>query len=105
MKDTGGPRAWISARQPAVLRAMRHYRGIYGRWANLVAPRRFSEKMLYKKLFDRRPMLAVWTDKLLVRDYVRDRLGTDRHLVPIIGVYDTAEQVRQLRKRCPTASS
>jgi len=72
---------------------MRRYRQAFGRWPNVVAPRRFSEKMLYKKLYDRRPVMAVWTDKLAVRDYVRDRLGTDRHLIPLLGVYDTADAV------------
>jgi hypothetical protein len=72
---------------------MRRYRQAFGRWPNVVAPRRFSEKMLYKKLYDQRPIMAVWTDKLAVRDHVRDRLGTDRHLIPLLGVYQTADEV------------
>ena len=35
---------------------------------------------------------AILTDKLLVRDYVADRLGSDV-LIPLLGVYESAEEV------------
>jgi len=38
---------------------------------NLDQPRGFNEKVLYKMLHDRRPLLTLFSDKLRVRDYVR----------------------------------
>lgn len=88
-----GPRSWLGRREPETLRIARVYRRVFGRWPNLVRPQTFSEKLLYKRLFDRRPLLKVWSDKLATRDYVRARLGTDQHLVPLIGVFDTPDEV------------
>ena len=42
---------------------------------NLKNPRSFSEKIIWKKVFDRNPLLPRVTDKLLVRDYIQEKLG------------------------------
>lgn len=49
----------------------------HGAYPNLFHPRSFSEKIQYRKLFDRRPELVTFADKFAVRDYVRQRLGND----------------------------
>jgi len=49
----------------------------HGAYPNILKPRSFSEKIQYRKLFDRRAILVKFADKLAVRDYVRDRLGSD----------------------------
>jgi hypothetical protein len=49
----------------------------HGAYPNILNPRSFSEKIQYRKLFDRRPILVKFADKLAVRDYVRDRVGGD----------------------------
>jgi len=49
----------------------RLYHAKLGTWPNLEAPRGFNEKILFKMLHDRRPMLTLFSDKLRVRDYVR----------------------------------
>lgn len=38
-------------------------------------PRTFTEKVQYKMLRDRRPLLVTFADKAAVRDYVADRIG------------------------------
>lgn len=40
-------------------------------------PRRYSEKIQWRKLFDANPLLATFCDKLLARDYIAARLGAD----------------------------
>ena len=49
----------------------RLYHAKFGTWPNLEAPRGFNEKILFKMLHDRRPMLTLFSDKLRVRGYVR----------------------------------
>ena len=44
---------------------------------NLRSPRTFSEKIQFRKLYDRDPRLPLLADKILVKDYVTERLGKD----------------------------
>jgi hypothetical protein len=53
---------------------------------NLDTPRSYSEKIIWKKLFDRNPLLTVTADKFKVRSYVRKVLGrkeAEKILVPL----------------------
>jgi len=49
----------------------RLYRDKLGAWPDLEHPRGFNEKIMFKMLHDRRPVLTLFSDKLRVRDYVR----------------------------------
>jgi hypothetical protein len=49
----------------------------HGAYPNLFNPLSFSEKIQYRKLFDRRPVLVTLADKYAVRDFVRDRVGSE----------------------------
>src|SRR5271167_795609 len=49
----------------------RLYRDQFGRWPDLDQPRGFNEKILFKILNDRRSYLTLFSDKLRVRNYVR----------------------------------
>lgn len=55
------------------LRNSAKYRRTYGRWPDYVHPTLFSEKIQWRKIFDRNPLFPVFCDKLAVRDYVSDR--------------------------------
>ena len=79
---------------PLATRPIAFYRS-FGRVPNLIQPRTFNEKVLYKSLFDRRPLIGLFADKYRVRDYVRERLGTDRHLIRLYGAYEEPEQIRE----------
>lgn len=76
----------------AVLRVFRRYRRVHGRPPRLFAPRRFSEKMQWRKLFDRDPLFAVMCDKLACRDLIAERLGADC-LPPLLWSGDDAAAV------------
>jgi len=56
--------------------ARRYYRR-YGRLPSLFPPRKYSEKITHRKLFDRRPYLSLTSDKFAVREYARGILGED----------------------------
>jgi teichuronopeptide biosynthesis TupA-like protein len=55
---------------------LRNYKRVFGRPPNLDHPITFNEKLTYKILRDRRPILTRLADKLLARDYVAERIGT-----------------------------
>jgi len=49
----------------------------FGRKLDLRAPRTFNEKVCYKRLYDRRPLLTMVADRVRVREYIAGRVGTD----------------------------
>jgi hypothetical protein len=70
--------------------AITAFRRVHGRLPDLQAPRTFSEKILHRKLFDRRPFLTLFADKLAIRDHVADRIG-DEFLPGLLHVADSAQ--------------
>jgi hypothetical protein len=54
---------------------------------NLKNPRSFSEKVIWKKLFDRNPLLPIVSDKLKVREYVKEKLGTELTTEVLVPLY------------------
>lgn len=51
-----------------------HFRKVVGYHPSIALPRRYHEKMLWRKLFDHSPQIAVFCDKLAAREFVRQRL-------------------------------
>jgi tetratricopeptide (TPR) repeat protein len=45
------------------------------RLPDICDPKLFNDKVLHRKLFDRRPIHTQFSDKLAVRQYVKDRIG------------------------------
>ena len=76
----------IEGRLPDVAVAVRRHRQVHGELPRILAPRTFSEKVLHRKLFDRRELLTRLADKYAVRTYVEARLGKDV-LVALYGVF------------------
>lgn len=56
---------------------------VHGYWPNLKNPNSFAEKLFHRMLYDRRNILTVVSDKLLVRNYVSERIGHE-FLIPIL---------------------
>ena len=68
--------------------AIRRVRAAYmsahnGRKPRLLRPRRFTEKMQWRKLFDLDPIYTVFCDKVATREFVAGRIGSDA-LVPLL---------------------
>jgi hypothetical protein len=62
-----------------------------GYYPDLKNPKSFNEKVLYKKIYDRNPLLPVTTDKYLVREYLKNILGkkeAEKILIPLYFVTD-----------------
>lgn len=43
----------------------------------LLKPQTFNQKLCYKMVFDRRPLVVTFADKLRAREYVRQKIGSD----------------------------
>ena len=59
---------------------------------NLTNPTTYSEKLNWLKLHDRNPLYITLVDKLKVKDYVSERIGTD-HIIKTLGVWEKAEDI------------
>jgi hypothetical protein len=60
----------------------RRFRYQFGRKLDLRAPRTFNEKVCYKRLYDRRPLLTMVADRVRVREYIAEKVGAE-HLTKI----------------------
>ena len=70
-----------------------HASWVAATWLRTRDPTTLNDKVKYKMLHDRRPILTTLTDKVDVRDVVRDRIGVD-HLTHLFQVHDDAAAVR-----------
>src|SRR5438046_2058081 len=61
----------------------RTYRKLVGHRLHLFYPRRFTEKMQWRKLFDLDPIYTVFCDKVATRVYVAQRVGPNA-VLPIL---------------------
>ncbi|MDX6278033.1 MAG: hypothetical protein QOJ72_2161 [Nocardioidaceae bacterium] len=67
----------------AVRRIRTAYRAKHERPLRLLAPRRYTEKIQWRKAFDMNPLFGILSDKLAVRDYIRSRVG-EEFVVPML---------------------
>jgi TupA-like ATPgrasp len=66
-----------------IRRIQRAYKQHMARPLHLFRPRRFTEKMQWRKLYDLDPIYAVFCDKIATREYVAQRLGSNA-IVPML---------------------
>lgn len=59
---------------------------------NLDNPVRFTEKLQWRKIFDRDPVYSLLADKYRVRDWVKAKIGDD-HLIPLLGVWKSFDEI------------
>lgn len=59
---------------------------------DLENPRTFNQKIQWQKLYDATPLKTRLTDKYLVRDWVKGKIG-DQYLVPLLGVWNDFSEI------------
>ena len=69
-----------------------NYRRKFNKKLNLKNPKTFSEKIQWIKLNETNPLMTICSDKVLVRDYVKNIIGED-YLIPVLGVYDSVDEI------------
>ena len=75
---------------PKYLKKM--YKTFLGKDLNLKNPKTFSEKIQWLKLYDNSPLKTTLTDKVLVRDYVKEKIG-EEYLKPVLQVCKTFDEI------------
>ena len=77
------------------LEKIRFYKKV-GYRLNLKNPKSFNEKIVWKKINDRNPLLSVTSDKYKARSYLRKVLGEEKAeeiLIPLLHVTDKPETI------------
>ena len=69
-----------------------YYRLRVGRPLNMKNPTTLNEKLQWLKFNYRFPLQSIVSDKLLVRDYVAERIGAE-YLIPLLGQWDNYDDV------------
>ncbi|HKK25202.1 MAG TPA: ATP-grasp fold amidoligase family protein [Gracilimonas sp.] len=59
---------------------------VMNKWGNFENPRLFTEKIQYIKLYERTPIRKMAADRLKVREYVSEKVGSE-HLISLLGTY------------------
>jgi hypothetical protein len=67
----------------AIRRIYIAYHSWHGFYPSLMFPVRFTEKIQWRKLFDLNPVYSILCDKLAVREFVKERVGSDL-LIPLL---------------------
>jgi len=68
------------------------YRKLFGEYPNLENPVTFSEKIQWLKLNYRDPLMVKCADKIMVREYVKEKIGAG-FLNDLLFVYDSAKEI------------
>ena len=77
------------------LEKIRFYKKL-GYQLNLKYPKSFNEKVIWKKIYDRNPLLSITADKYEVRSYIKKVIGEERAeeiLIPLLYVTDKPETI------------
>ena len=59
---------------------------------NFNDPKNFNEKVVYRHLFERDPLLPMIVDKYTVREYIKEKIG-EKYLVPLLQVADSFDEI------------
>ena len=70
----------------------RMYRCQMGRELDLSNPVRFTEKLQWLKLYDRRPEYTLMADKYEAKKIIAERAG-EEYVIPTLGVYDSFGEI------------
>jgi hypothetical protein len=68
------------------------YRANTGHKLNLDNPKRFNEKTQWLKLYDRKDWYWKISDKVEVRNYVKERIG-EQYLIEMLAVYNSVDEI------------
>lgn len=59
---------------------------------NLDAPKTYSEKLQWLKLYNRKPLYPLLVDKYTVKEHVAKIIG-DKYIIPTLGIWNTFDEI------------
>jgi len=68
------------------------YERVFGRKLNWDNPQTYNEKINVSKVYMPTPEKTRLTDKYLVREWIREKIG-DEYLIPLLGVYASFDEI------------
>ncbi|MDD5929202.1 MAG: ATP-grasp fold amidoligase family protein [Spirochaetales bacterium] len=68
------------------------YKKSFNKKLNLRNPKTFSEKMFWLRLYDNTEEKTILSDKILVRDWIKNKIGDD-FLIPLYGTYEKFDDI------------
>lgn len=68
------------------------WRMVMGYKLDLKNPKTFNEKLQWLKLYDHNPLYTTLVDKLRVKDWVAEKIGT-QYVIPTLAVWDSVEEI------------
>ena len=69
-----------------------HFYKSFGYKPNLKHPKTLNEKIIWLKIFKKNPDYKSFVDKLIVRNYIKTKIGK-KHLIPLIAVYKNSSEL------------
>ena len=69
-----------------------HFLNSWGYSFDIYSPKTFNEKIQWLKLFYKDPLMPLYADKYLVRDFIKEKIG-EEYLVPLLGAWDNPEEI------------
>lgn len=69
------------------------YKKVFGREIDWENPKTYNEKLNVTKLYDVTDLKTQLTDKILVSDWVRKRVGNECKLIPLIASFDSVDEI------------
>jgi len=68
------------------------FRVMAGYELNLDNPQSYNEKIQWLKLYYKNPLLTLCADKVLVRDFIKNKVG-EQYLVPCLGIWKNPDEI------------
>lgn len=68
------------------------YKLLMGKKLNLENPKKFSEKLQWLKLYNRKDCYTIMADKYFAKEWIANKIG-ENYIIPTIGVYNKFEDI------------
>lgn len=75
-----------------VVKITEQYESSTGHTLHLDNPQRFTEKIQWRKAFDRDPVYSRISDKYAVHEWVKKKIG-EEYLIPLLGVWESEKDI------------
>ncbi|MBE6651195.1 MAG: glycosyl transferase [Ruminococcaceae bacterium] len=70
----------------------KEYKAVMGYPMDFDNPKRFTEKLQWLKVYNRKPIYSDMVDKYKAKEFVAQRIG-EEHIIPLLGVWDRFEDI------------